>query len=173
MKIEKEDLVNQSQYSFILFIINSFDSLVVLSPSRAYNPSVMDCSSFKSHSSFIHTFILSNTTEWQSRNAVHPISILMRDGRLEILIFTSFFPIHPWIKMDLIFLAICSIWLISDIQSIDGWRDKKCSEGVISLFFVTVYSRASASIILHNNQSYLYNPFLLFYQMNLSIVHHP
>ena len=56
MKIEKGDLINQSSLSVLLFIINSFDSTVLLSPYplRAAISRVMDWSRFKSHSSFIN-----------------------------------------------------------------------------------------------------------------------
>ena len=56
MKIEKGDLINQSSVSVLLFIINSFDSTVLLSPYplRAAISRVMDWSRFKSHSSFIN-----------------------------------------------------------------------------------------------------------------------
>ena len=63
LEIEKEDLINQSS-SLILFIINSFDSPVYLSPSKAPNPRVMDWSRFRSHSLFSQSFILSNIILW-------------------------------------------------------------------------------------------------------------
>ena len=47
-EIEKEDLINQSSLSFILLIINSFDSTVSLSPPRAPNPREIDRSWVKS-----------------------------------------------------------------------------------------------------------------------------
>ena len=68
-EIEKEDLINQSSLSLILFIINSFDSTVSQSPHRAHSPRVMDWSRIRSHSSFIQSFILSNTIYWQLLNA--------------------------------------------------------------------------------------------------------
>ena len=63
--IEKEDLINQSSPSFILFIINSFDSVVYWSQANVQFPRVMDSSRIWSHSSFIQLFILSNTIQWR------------------------------------------------------------------------------------------------------------
>ena len=56
MKIEMGYIINQSSLSSLLFIINSFDSTVLLSPYplRAAISRVMDWSRFKSHSSFIN-----------------------------------------------------------------------------------------------------------------------
>ena len=67
--IEKEDLINQSSVSFILFMINSFQSLLIILPWRVWYPRVMEWSWFRSHSSFIQSFILSNTIDWQFSNA--------------------------------------------------------------------------------------------------------
>ena len=64
-EIEKEDLINQSSASFILFITNSFLSTVLPSPHRVCDPRVMDWSRIRSHSSVIQSFILSNTILWQ------------------------------------------------------------------------------------------------------------
>ena len=125
---EKGDLIiTQSSSSFVLLIINSFDSLA--SPSRAPHSRMMDLSWVRSHSSFIRLFILSNTIEWQYSNASCPISRVMREGRLESLNGILSFPTSPWITIDSIDLDICFIWLDFDIQNTDGWRDCKCSEG--------------------------------------------
>ena len=56
----KISFINQS-ISIILFIINSFDSTVYLSPARAPIPRVIDWSRIKSHSSISQSVILSNT----------------------------------------------------------------------------------------------------------------
>ena len=61
VELEKGDLINQLSPSFILFIIISFDSVVSSSPYRASSPRMMDSSRIRSHSSFIQSFILSNT----------------------------------------------------------------------------------------------------------------
>ena len=55
IEIEKEDLINQSSLSFILFIINSFDSVVNISPYIALNLRIMDWSWVRSHSSVIQS----------------------------------------------------------------------------------------------------------------------
>ena len=80
MKWEKEDLINQS-ISIILFIINSFDSTVSISPCKVSYPRVIDWSRIKSHSSIIQSFILSNTILWQWKNAVQSNWMDMREGR--------------------------------------------------------------------------------------------
>ena len=54
IEIEKEDLINQPSLLFILFIINSFHSIMKLSPSKV--PLAMDW--IRSHSSFFQLFIL-------------------------------------------------------------------------------------------------------------------
>ena len=61
VELEKGDLINQLSSSFILFIILSFDSVVSSSPYRASYPRMMDSSRIRSHSSFIQSFILSNS----------------------------------------------------------------------------------------------------------------
>ena len=61
VELEKGDLINQLSSSFILFIIISFDSVVSSSPYRASSPRMMDSSRIRSHSSFIQSFILSNS----------------------------------------------------------------------------------------------------------------
>ena len=81
LKIEKEDLINQSSLSFILFITNSFHSTVLPSPHRVCDPRVMDWSRIRSHSSVIQSFILSNTIEWQQLNTYQPNWMDIREGR--------------------------------------------------------------------------------------------
>ena len=80
-EIEKEDLINQSSVSFILFITNSFDSTVLPSPHRVCDPRVMDWSRIRSHSLFIQSFILSNTIEWQQLNTYQSNWMDIREGR--------------------------------------------------------------------------------------------
>ena len=80
IQIEKGDLINQSS-SFILFIFNSFDSVVAESQSRASNPRVIDPSRVRSHSSFIQSFILSNTILWHNWNTKPSNWMNMREGR--------------------------------------------------------------------------------------------
>ena len=167
----KKDLINQSSISFILFIINSFDSTVSSSPSRAPHPRMMDCSWFRSHSSFIQSFILSNTIELQKQNGPYPISIMLREGRLVTLNDMLPLPTHPWITICLTELVMSCIWSILDIQNTERCWDSKCLEGKTTLFIVTTYSRAS-SIVHHTDQSYLYNSILLYYQMVLSSEFH-
>ena len=73
MWIEKEDLINQSSIqSFILFIINTFHSVVALSPARAPDPRVMDWSRIRSHSSLIQSFILFTFHSLSPHRAPHP-----------------------------------------------------------------------------------------------------
>ena len=126
---EKGDLIiTQSSSSFVLLIINSFDSLA--SPSRAPHSRMMDLSWVRSHSSFIRLFILSNTIEWQYSNALLFNWMEMRKGRLERVNDFSFLPTPPWITIDSTDLEICCIWLILHIQNTDGWRDNMCLEGI-------------------------------------------
>ena len=80
-EIEKEDLINQSSASFILFITNSFLSTVLPSPHRVCDPRVMDWSRIRSHSSFIQSFILSNTILWHHRNTKTSNWMDIREGR--------------------------------------------------------------------------------------------
>ena len=80
-EIEKEDLINQSSASFILLIINSFDSTVSSLPLRVYDPREMDWSWIRSHSSVIQSFILSNTIERHFWNAILSKWMDMREGR--------------------------------------------------------------------------------------------
>ena len=145
---EKEDLINQSSLSFILLIINSFDSIVYTSPQRVCDPRMMDWSFVRSDLWFIQSFILSNTIEWQSPNAAWQLpdpeqhNLLpfnwmdMREGRLESLNDLLPSPIFLLITIDSTEREICSISLTFDIQNTDGWRDRKCSEGVTLLFLV-------------------------------------
>ena len=81
VKLEKEDLINQSSLSFILFIISTFDSVVLISPLSAAHSRVMDWSWVRSHSSVIQSFILSNTTEWHFQNELSSNWMDMREGR--------------------------------------------------------------------------------------------
>ena len=135
---EKEDLINQSSLSLILFIINSFESARAKPkpkwepPLRAPYPSLMDWSRIRSHSSFTQSFLLSNVIESHVSNAVRYNWMDMREGRLERMNLPSSFPTPSCIIIDSTELEICSIWLTSDIQNPDGWRDNRCSEGVIS-----------------------------------------
>ena len=137
---EKEDLINQSSLSLILFIISSFESARAKPkpkpkwepPLRAPYPSLMDWSRIRSHSSFTQSFLLSNVIESHVSNAVRYNWMDMREGRLERMNLPSSFPTPSCIIIDSTELEICSIWLTSDIQNPDGWRDNRCSEGVIS-----------------------------------------
>ena len=125
-----------NQPSFILLIISSFESTVYLCNIKESDPIVIDWSWVRSHSSFIQSFSLSKATLWQFRNEEHPISIVMREGRYEILNVFSSHPMLPWITIDSTELEICFIWYVSDLHSTDGWRDNKCSEGLTRLFLV-------------------------------------
>ena len=136
MKIEKGDLINQLSLSFILFIINSFDLVVQPSPHRAPYSRVIDWSWFRSNSSFIQSFILSNTIERHCLNASFPITTVIREGRLERLNDGVLFPTSLWITIDSTELDICSIWADLNIQNTDGWRDNKWSEGYTWLLTV-------------------------------------
>ena len=80
-KSQRRKIWSSVSLSFILFIINTFDSIVLVSPWRAPSLRVMDWSWFRSHSSFIQSFILSNTILWHFMNAWRSNWIDMREGR--------------------------------------------------------------------------------------------
>ena len=127
---EKEDLINQSHFLTILLIINEFLSTVPISPARAHSPRIIDSNWGRSYSSFIQSFILSNTIEWHFSNAPHPISRMMREGKSERENDFSSFPTPPWITMDSTEVDISFIWSILDIQNAGGCKDNERSEGV-------------------------------------------
>ena len=129
-EIEKEDLINQSSASFILFITNSFLSTVLPSPHRVCDPRVMDWSRIRSHSSFTQSFLLSNVIESHVSNAVRYNWMDMREGKSERENDFSSFPTPPWITMDSTEVDISFIWSILDIQNAGGCKDNERSEGV-------------------------------------------
>ena len=154
--------------SFILFIISEFEYIVPISPWRAHDPRMIDSSRFRSHSSFIQSFSLSNTIESQSRNALYPILTLLRQDRFDRFNLFSFNPTPPWITTDSTQQQIWFSSLILDIHNTDESRDNKCSEGGIQLFRVIKYSTESASLSLSINQSYLNKSILSLHQNTLS-----
>ena len=154
--------------SFILLIISEFIYIVPISPWRAHDPRMIDSSRFRSHSSFIQSLVLSNTIQWQSRNALYPILTLLRQDRFDRLNLFSFNPTPPWITIDSTQQQISFNSFILDIHNTDEWTDNKCSEGGIQLLTVIKYSRQSASLSLSINQSYLNKSFLSLHQSILS-----
>ena len=129
IEIEKEDLINQYNIIHTLHLKHSwFKSTVSTSYSTASKSDGSKSSQISS--SFIRSFLLSNTIELQDQNAEYPISRVVREGRFVSSNDLLLLPTHPWITMDLILVEICSIWSIFDIQNTDWWRDNKWSEGV-------------------------------------------
>ena len=129
IEIEKEDLINQYIIIHTLHLKHSwFKSTVSTSYSTASKSDGSKSSQISS--SFIRSFLLSNTIELQDQNAEYPISRVVREGRFVSSNDLLLLPTHPWITMDLILVEICSIWSIFDIQNTDWWRDNKWSEGV-------------------------------------------
>ena len=90
LKIEKEDLINQSSLSFILFIIQELDWAVHKSPARASYPRMMDWSRVRSH----HYSFIILTIEFYCMT-IHECIFVKLNGyeRRKILQFKWFIPI--------------------------------------------------------------------------------
>ena len=126
---EKEDLINQSHFLTILLIINEFLLIVLISPARAHSPRIIDSNWGRSYSSFIQSFILSNTIEWQFRNESRLISRVVKEERFDRLNVSSSFPTPPLITIHLTQREIHFNSLIVDIHNTDRYRDNKSWEG--------------------------------------------
>ena len=119
IEIEKEDLINQYNIIHTLHLKHSwFKSTVSTSYSTASKSDGSKSSQISS--SFIRSFLLSNTIELQDQNAEYPISRVVRQGRFERMNLLYSPPSPPWITIDSIVFEISSCLLIFDIHITDG-----------------------------------------------------